>query len=347
LLELGVMATTLNAIPPLVIETTFVVGALLVVALISVSGAAGPDGLPLLAVFTYAAFRLIPAINRFTWRINTIRGNAASILALHADFTAIKQYADQPAPAERPRRSWQRLTLDRVTFGYEGGPAILREITCDVRCGETVGIVGATGAGKTTLIDVLLGLLTPTAGHRLVDGVAAGADHGPRAAYVPQSVFVADDVLARNVAFAIDARLVDDDRLQAAIRAAQLAPLVEQWPDGVDTMLGERGARLSGGERQRVGIARALYHDPDLLVLDEATSALDSATEARVLDAIQALRLTTVIVAHRLSTIARCDRLLYIVDGAVAGQGSFDQLMRGNASFRALVEAADVASRVP
>lgn len=343
LLDLGVMSTTLTAIPPLIIETTFVVGALVTVALMSVSGAAGRNGLPLLALFTYAAFRLIPAINRITWRVNTIRGSAAPIRALHADFIAIRRYADQPLPVERPRTRWQRLTLDRVSFAYDGAE-VLRDITCDVRCGETLGIVGATGAGKTTLIDVLLGLLEPSAGHRLVDGAAVGNDGGPRAAYVPQSVFIADDTLAHNVAFAVDASAGDAARLHDVIRTAQLGALVDQWPDGVDTMLGERGARLSGGERQRVGIARALYHDPDLLVLDEATSALDSVTEAQVLDAIDAMRITTVIVAHRLSTIARCDRLLFLVDGTIAAQGSFDQLMRTNAPFRELIEAADVGA---
>ena len=344
--ELGVISTTLTTIPPLIIETTFVVGALLVIALITVSGAAGPDGLPLLAVFTYAAFRLIPSINRITWRINAIRGSAAAIRALHADFMSVVRFALQPPAAEIPRAPWQRLSLDRVSFAYEGHDAdVLRAINFDVRRGETIGIVGATGAGKTTLVDVLLGLLSPGSGHRLVDGRPAGPDEGPRAAYVPQTVFVADDTLARNVAFAVDDGRVDPSRLQSAIRAAQLAPLVEPWPDGLDTVLGERGARLSGGERQRVGIARALYHDPDLLVLDEATSALDSVTEARVLDAIRAMRITTVIVAHRFSTISRCDRLALVVNGTIAADGSFDELMRTSTEFRQLVEAADVAER--
>lgn len=344
LLDLGVLGTTLTAIPPLVIETTFVVGALLVIALITVSGAAGPNGLPLLAVFTYAAFRLIPSINRMTWRVNTIRGSAAPIRELHTDFVALQRFAGRPLTSAPPRTDWQRLSLDRVSFAYEDGRDVLRDISFELRRGETIGVVGATGAGKTTLIDVVLGLLSPSHGSRFVDGRPAGLDEGPRAGYVPQTVFVADDTLARNVAFAVDAADVDTVKLHAAIRAAQLAPLVDTWPAGLNTVLGERGARLSGGERQRVGIARALYHDADLLVLDEATSALDSETEAKVLAAIRALRITTIIVAHRLSTISGCDRLVCIVDGAIAAQGSFDELMRASAPFRQLVEAADIAA---
>ena len=345
-LSLGVMGTTLNTIPPLVIETAFVVGALLVIAIITVSGAAGPDGLPLLAVFTYAAFRLIPAINRMTWRINTIRSHNADVRAVHADFLAIAPFAQQriePAPAVRPQ--WSRLALERVSFAYDDTETdVLRDVTFELHRGETIGIVGATGAGKTTLIDVLLGLLAPSSGQRLVDGRPAAAG-GPRAAYVPQAVFVADDTLISNVAFALDADAVDERRVHAAVETAQLGALVRQWPGGFSTMLGERGARLSGGERQRVGIARALYHDPDLLVLDEATSALDSITEAAVLDAIARLRLTTVMVAHRMSTVSRCDRLVVMVKGRIAATGSFDELMRTSPEFRELVEAAEAGVR--
>lgn len=346
-LALGVTGTTLSTIPPLLVETAFVVGALLVIALITVSGAAGPDGLPVLAVFTYAAFRLVPSINRMTWRINTIRSHNASVRAIHDDFLAIAPFARRPIePASTARPEWSRLALEGVSFAYEDADAdVLRDVTFELRRGETIGIVGATGAGKTTLIDVLLGLLTPSTGQRLLDGRPAGAADGPRAAYVPQAVFVADDTLTRNVAFAIDAADVDETRVHSVVEAAQLDALVKEWPDGFNTVLGERGARLSGGERQRVGIARALYHDPDVLVLDEATSALDSITEAALLGAVARMRLTTVIVAHRMSTISRCDRLVVMVNGRIAAAGSFHELMRTSPEFRELVEAAEAGVR--
>ena len=342
-IELGAMSTTLTAVPPLLIETCFVVGALVVIAVSAVNGAAGPDGLPLLAVFTYSGFRLIPAINRMTWRVNTIRAHAAAVQTLHADFVTIAPFASE-ARATDPRRStWSMLSLSDVSFRYDGPDAtVLHDVSLDIHRGDTLGIVGVTGAGKTTLIDVVLGLLPPTQGRVIIKG--DNADAGPRVAYVPQSVFVADDSLCRNVAFAVSDAAIDHGRLQQCLAAAQLAPVVAQWPAGVDTVLGERGARLSGGERQRVGIARALYHQPDLLVLDEATAALDSVTEGAIMQTIADMRITTIIVAHRLSTLGHCDRLVFIEHGRIIASGSFDDLMRTSPAFRQLVEAANTGA---
>jgi len=186
--------------------------------------------------------------------------------------------------------------------------------------------VGPTGSGKSTLVDVLLGLLPPSSGRVLVDGVPlAGHERAWRRqiGYVPQSIYLTDDTLRRNVAFGLPNEQIDNGAVRRAIKATQLEEFVASLPDGLETIVGEQGVRLSGGQRQRIGIARALYHDPLVLVLDEATSALDTATERGVMDAVCALRgdKTLIIVAHRLSTVEQCDRLFRLELGRVVDEG--------------------------
>ena len=188
-----------------------------------------------------------------------------------------------------------------------------------------VGFIGTSGAGKSTLVDILLGLLTPDTGEVRVDGKDIQANlrnWQDQIGYVPQSIFLTDDTLRRNVAFGLADEQIDDAAVQRAIRAAQLEEFVAGLPDGLETLVGERGIRLSGGQRQRIGIARALYHDPAVLVLDEATSALDTDTELGVMQAVTALQgnKTILIVAHRLSTVEHCDRLYRLEQGMVVAE---------------------------
>jgi ATP-binding cassette subfamily C protein len=235
------------------------------------------------------------------------------------------------------------IALERVTYAYPGSevPA-LRDVSLTIRRGESIGVVGPTGAGKSTLIDALVGLLPPSAGCVRVDGIdltAARARTWRRhVGYVPQSIVLVDDSLRRNVALGIPDRDIDARRLAQAVRIAQLGPLVAAQPEGLEARVGEHGVRLSGGERQRVGIARALYHDPDLLVLDEATAALDTPTETALSAAIRALHgeKTVLLIAHRLSTVRSCDRIALLVDGRLADCGTFDELLARNAEFRRL-----------
>jgi ABC-type multidrug transport system fused ATPase/permease subunit len=198
-------------------------------------------------------------------------------------------------------------------------------MTLRIRKGESVGFVGPSGSGKSTLVDVILGLLTPGCGQVLVD--AEDIQKNLRAwqdqiGYVPQSIYLTDDTLRRNVAFGLASEAIDDTAVAHAVRAAQLEEFVAALPKGLETIVGERGVRLSGGQRQRIGIARALYHDPAVLVLDEATSALDTATEEGVMQAVTALHgsKTLLIVAHRLSTVAHCDRLFRLEQGRIAAE---------------------------
>lgn len=215
---------------------------------------------------------------------------------------------------------------------------------------ERIGLVGGSGSGKTTTVDVILGLLSASIGEMLVDGVRITPDNVRQwqrsIGYVPQHIFLADETIAANIAFGVKPNEIDRE---AVIRAAKLANLHEfittRLPDGYDTEVGERGVRLSGGQRQRIGIARALYHDPDVLILDEATSALDNQTEKAVMEAVDRLasQKTIVLIAHRLSTVRQCDRIYMLSDGKVVGEGRFDELVQSNAEFSAMAAGEHTA----
>jgi ABC-type multidrug transport system fused ATPase/permease subunit len=195
-------------------------------------------------------------------------------------------------------------------------------VNITIPSGASVGLIGPSGTGKSTIADVILGILTPTKG-AVMYGDMNVHEHplawSKKLAYIPQAIFLADESIRCNIAFGIDEDKIDDDKVWQALREAQLDGFVKKLPDGLDTMVGERGVRLSGGQRQRVGIARALYGDPEILVLDEATSALDSETEAAVMDAIDRLhgRKTLIIIAHRLTTISNCEIIFKVGDGHI------------------------------
>jgi ATP-binding cassette, subfamily B, bacterial PglK len=274
-----------------------------------------------------------------------LRYSRAWIHDLRDDLAALPPPAPAPGGAE-PIRFTRAVALEGVSYTYadEADP-VLVDVDLTIARGESIGIVGPSGAGKSTLIDLLLGLLTPTRGRITVDGrdVAGALRSWQRhIGYVAQEPFVLDDTLRRNVAFGVADAEIDDPRVTAALRLAQLGEFVAGLPAGLDTMLGERGTRLSGGQRQRVAIARALYDEPEVLVFDEATSALDTPTERELIAALEALRgvKTLVVIAHRLTTVRHCDRLAVLRDGRLAAVGPWDELLARDAGFRALAGAA-------
>jgi ATP-binding cassette subfamily C protein len=341
---------TVTTIPRLLIETVFVCGMLLVILLVTGRGKTGLDLLPLLGLYAYAGFRIIPSANRILLHLGSIRLGIAATNNVYADFIAFDHTVSVPSGESNGEGLTfaDRLVLEQVSYTYDRTPTpVLQDVTLTIRRGESIGIVGPTGVGKSTLIDLVLGLLQPSSGRITIDGrdiALALRSWQRKIGYVPQSIFLIDDSMRRNIAFGLKDADIDEQRLRAAVRMAQLEEFVASLSRGLDTLVGERGMRLSGGQRQRVGIARALYREPEVVIFDEATSALDNQTERALISAIDALRgeKTLVIVAHRLSTVRACDRLVFLRDGRVAGCGSFAELLAGNADFRTMAAVTDL-----
>lgn len=301
--------------------------------------------LPVLGALALAAQRMLPALQQSyaAW---------ANIVASHTSLADTVDLLDQPLPMEMfqpvpaPLPFRDSVQFDAVRFRYTNdGPWVLDGVELTIPKGARVGFVGRTGSGKTTMLDLLMGLLSPTEGKLLVDGLPLEGSLirvWQRAiAHVPQTVFLADTTLAENIAFGVPPEAIDRRRVERAARQAQIAEFIESRPGGYDSLVGERGIRLSGGQRQRIGIARALYKQASMLVLDEATSALDNTTEQSVMEAIETLSrdLTVLLIAHRLTTIQRCDLIVELRHGRVAAQGTYEQLLQSSPSFRQMARA--------
>ena len=318
-------------LPRSFMEVITIVGLCLLVVSMVVRGRELSEIVPVLGLFAAAAFRVMPSINRLLMATQTLIFNRSIIAAVYRDFQL-----DAPDLGKHVKNSpfANSLELHDVSFQYPtAARASLQNVSLVVRRGEAVGFVGPSGAGKSTLVDVILGLFAPTAGEVRVDGHNIQENlrnWQNQIGYVPQSIYLTDDTLRRNVAFGLSDENIDDKLVAEAIRLAQLDAFVDSLPDRLETVVGERGVRLSGGQRQRIGIARALYHNPSVLVLDEATSSLDTPTEHGVMQAVQALQgtKTVIIVAHRLSTVEYCDRLYRIEDSRITEEGTFAEVVK-------------------
>jgi ATP-binding cassette, subfamily B, bacterial PglK len=329
--RIGQRQNTLQQLPRLALELLAVCAlAALVIAMVGQHRQLDAL-LPTVGVFAAAAFRITPSANRIMNAIQITRHALPVVNTLHAEMTSLDAL---PPVARGVQMPFQReLTLDGVRFRYPTADAgALRGVTLSIVAGTTVGFVGTSGAGKSTLVDVVLGLLTPQQGSVRVDGTDIRSNlrgWQDNIGYVPQNIYLTDDTLRRNIAFGVPDEEINDAAVQRALRAAQLDQFVAGLPLGLNTLAGERGVRLSGGQLQRLGIARALYHDPSVLVLDEATSALDTATERGVMEAVRALHgsKTVIIVTHRLTTVQHCDRLYWLEGGRVVESGESSRIL--------------------
>ena len=318
-------------LPRSFMEIITIVGLCLLVVSMVVRGRELADIVPILGLFAAAAFRVMPSINRLLMATQTLIFNRSIIASVYKDF--LLDSPDSLSLKSKTKFATQ-LELTDVSFKYPtAATASLQNVSLVVKRGEAVGFVGPSGAGKSTLVDVILGLFAPTSGVVKVDGQDVQQNlrnWQNQIGYVPQAIYLTDDTLRRNVAFGLNDENIDDNLVRNAIRLAQLEEFVATLPEKLETVVGERGVRLSGGQRQRIGIARALYHNPSVLVLDEATSSLDTPTEHGVMQAVQALQgsKTVLIVAHRLSTVEYCDRLYKIENARITEEGTFDKVVK-------------------
>jgi len=349
------MAATLsqasNILPNIFIKTSLIVFVVLFVSLFNIFfSESGEDLTAVMGVFAVASVRLIPASSQFIQAMAKMRTSSHALDMLYLDLKEIeKREIHNHLDSLNNSTAKKSVTLGNqngkilsfanqielidVTYRYPGASEpSLDHISFKINKGESIALIGKSGAGKTTLVDVILGLLELESGDIQVDGVSIYDNLRSWQnfiGYIPQSIFLTDDTIERNIAFGVPDNQIDQGRLYRAIKAAQLEELVEELPDGIKTEVGERGVRLSGGQRQRIGIARAIYHEREILVLDEATAALDNETECRVTEAINSLAgtKTLIMIAHRLSTVENCDRVYVLEQGSVLKSGSYQEVV--------------------
>lgn len=324
------------------LEAIVVSGVLVLAVWMTIDGYGMSRIIALLALYAAAAFRLLPQFRQMLNNITTLRYHIYSVGPVYDDLQRLRRLNDDHREDNEPQAMpfLKELAMENVSFTYPNRkePAV-KDISLKVPQGKAVALTGLSGAGKTTLVNILLGLLTPQQGTVTVDGSSvAGRERQwqKNTGYVPQDVYLADDTLKHNVALGLEDHQIDEQRLQEAVKAAQLEELINRLPQRENTVLGERGITLSGGERQRVAIARALYHNPKLLIMDEGTSALDTITEQYISDAIGRLKgeRTIVMIAHRISTVVHCDHICLMDEGRIVAEGTYHQLLDSSPQFR-------------
>ncbi|MEM7046720.1 MAG: ABC transporter ATP-binding protein [Pseudomonadota bacterium] len=339
-------AYVIGLLPRFALEAIVFGGMLLIMLYLIAQSGNFATALPVIALYAFAGYRLMPTLQQIYTALTELRYAGSVIESLHNDLISLQPANSSPSHDQRldtlPLN--HALCLNDIHYTYPNAsyPA-LNGISLTIPAKGTVGFVGVTGSGKTTTVDLILGLLEAQQGTLDVDGITIN-ETNKRAwqrsiGYVPQQIYLADDTVAHNIAFGIEAKDIDQESIERAAKIASLHDfIISELPKQYQTTVGERGVRLSGGQRQRIGIARALYHNPHVLILDEATSALDNLTEQAVMKAVHDLGhdITIILIAHRLSTVKDCDTIFLLDKGKLKGQGNFEELRKHSESFRAM-----------
>ena len=334
-------------IPKYLLETIAFGGILGLILIMLGTGKSVEDFLPLITVYAFGGYRLLPALQKVFSAVTKIKYNLPIVDILYKDYINLPDNEEIENTDNIPALSFSRgIRLKNISFRYPGAPDdVIKDQSLTIKANTSVGFVGPTGCGKTTLIDIILGLLKPGKGTMYADDIRI-VDNNLRnwqknLGYVPQSIFLIDDTIIKNIAFGVPDDKIDMEAVKNAALIANLSDFIENnLEDGFKTVVGERGVRLSGGQRQRIGIARAVYHNPSVLIMDEATSALDSLTENAIMDAINNLshRKTIIMIAHRLTTVKECDEIFIMDSGTIVDRGTYDDLILRNESFRRMAE---------
>jgi ABC-type multidrug transport system fused ATPase/permease subunit len=338
----------INELPKYLLETIAFSGIILVIVIMMASGKEIDDFLPILTVYAFGAYRLLPTLQKIFRAIASMKYSFPIVENLYRDFKELPKgtpLTDNPLSGMDFNRA---IWLKNISYSYPNANRIvIKNQTLKIESNTSIAIVGSTGCGKTTLADIILGLLEPQEGKIYVDDTEIN-DANRRAwqknlGYVPQSIYLTDDTIRNNIAFGLKPEEIDDSRIIKAAKIANIHDFINtELAEGYDTVIGERGIRLSGGQRQRIGIARAAYHDPLVFVLDEATSALDSLTENAIMDAIKYLshKKTIILIAHRITTVKNCDIIYFMDKGIIVDYGAYDELYLKNESFKKMADGA-------
>lgn len=338
------LSVIIATIPRYLIEAIAFGGMIVSVLFLVLNGSSLSSILPTIALYVFVGYRLMPLLQQIYSSITKLRFSKPAVDSLYNDLKKLKSYNKNEISNGNNNiiQFFNTINLSDISYGYPNtDKVVLKKISLSINAFSKVGIVGSTGSGKTTIIDIILGLLDFYEGKITIDSVNL-TQKNKRSwqsiiGYVPQQIYLSDTTIARNIAFGVDEDNIDLNKIQQVSKIANLHKFVtKKLPKGYNTLIGERGIRLSGGEIQRIGIARALYHDPKLIVFDEATSSLDNLTEKAVLDSIDNLKnkVTIIMVAHRLATVKNCDMIFMLQDGEIISKGSYEELSESNKEFR-------------
>ena len=326
-------AAVARELPRYVLEAVAFGGIMLVLLYMMIKVGDLNNALPLISLYILAGYRLMPALQIIYSSFASISFVGPSLNKLYDDIKTLD--STDLSHDKNIMMLNKSINLINVSYNYPNSPRIaLKNINIDIPVGSTIGLIGTTGSGKTTAVDIILGLLKPQEGRLEVDGKIV-LENNYRAwqrsiGYVPQNIYLSDDTVAANIAFGVKTEKIKKNLIEKASKIANLHDfIINELPEQYETKIGDRGVRLSGGQRQRIGIARALYHNPNIVILDEATNALDSLTEKAVMDAVNNIgnKKTIIIIAHRLSTVKKCDKIYILKKGEIENQGSFDELI--------------------